>query len=155
MAAGKQVQQQQPAAGMSLLDLEDDYDATPKKSGLDEAEKENLRKAAGDANEKLDRLGKIRRERDEVLKDLKEKVRWSRPSRSGGATCSSDRSKMTMSRRYSCSTDGRKMSSRSSLRLSLRSSVRTKVGSRPPSKHQDQFCKSSKCSSDKSSGARE
>lgn len=72
MAAGKQVQQ--PAAGISLLDLEDDYGSTKTKSGLDDGEKDNLRQAVADATEKLDRLGKIRRERDEVLKDLKEKV---------------------------------------------------------------------------------
>jgi hypothetical protein len=74
IAAGKQAPEQ-PAANMSLLDLEDDYGApAPKKGGLDEAEKENLRKAVSEANEKLDRLNKITRERDEVLKDLKEKV---------------------------------------------------------------------------------
>lgn len=72
VSAGKQVQQ--PAAGMSLLDLEDDYGSGQSKSGLDEVEKENLRKAVAEATEKLDRLGKVRRERDEVLKDLKEKV---------------------------------------------------------------------------------
>lgn len=73
VAAGKQVQQ--PAAGISLLDLEDDYGSSSQpKSGLDEGEKDNLRQAVSDATEKLDRLGKIRRERDEVLKDLKEKV---------------------------------------------------------------------------------
>ena len=74
IAAGKQAPEQ-PAANMSLLDLEDDYGApAPKKDGLDEVEKENLRKAVSEANEKLDRLNKIMRERDEVLKDLKEKV---------------------------------------------------------------------------------
>jgi hypothetical protein len=41
---------------------------------LDDGEKENLKQAVADATEKLDRLGKVRRERDEVLKDLKEKV---------------------------------------------------------------------------------
>ncbi|WVQ79690.1 hypothetical protein IAT38_001790 [Cryptococcus sp. DSM 104549] len=56
---------------VSLLDLQDDVGG---KKGLDEGEKEGLKKAAGECKEKLDRLGKIRRERDEVLKDLKEKV---------------------------------------------------------------------------------
>jgi hypothetical protein len=74
IAAGKEAPQR-PADNMSLLDLEDDYGApAPKKGGLDEVEKENLRKAVSEANEKLDRLNKIMRERDEVLKDLKEKV---------------------------------------------------------------------------------
>lgn len=80
VAAGKQVQQ--PAAGISLLDLEDDYGSTQTKSGLDDGEKENLRQAVADATEKLDRLGKIRRERDEVLKDLKEKVSYRSESQS-------------------------------------------------------------------------
>lgn len=74
IAAGKQAPQH-PAANMSLLDLEDDYGVSePKKSGLDEGERENLRKAVSEATEKMDRMGKIRRERDEVLKDLKEKA---------------------------------------------------------------------------------
>ncbi|KAK4686602.1 hypothetical protein P7C73_g3526, partial [Tremellales sp. Uapishka_1] len=57
---------------ISLLDLDDEIGA-PKK-GLDGREKEELKKASGDAVERLDKLGKIRRERDEVLKDLKDKV---------------------------------------------------------------------------------
>lgn len=70
VAAGKQAPRVQP--GVSLLDLDDDVAAS--KSGLDAREKEELEKAIGDAQERLDRLGKIRRERDEVLKDLKDKV---------------------------------------------------------------------------------
>lgn len=70
VAAGKQAPRVQP--GVSLLDLDDDVGAT--KNGLDVREKEELEKAIGEAQEKLDRLGKIRRERDEVLKDLKDKV---------------------------------------------------------------------------------
>ncbi|WWC71341.1 uncharacterized protein I206_105295 [Kwoniella pini CBS 10737] len=57
--------------GISLLDLQEDVVL---KSGLAEAEKEELQKAISEASERLDRLGKISRERDEVLKDLKEKV---------------------------------------------------------------------------------
>ena len=71
VAAGKQ-----PALAadpsISLLDLQDDMPDS--KTGLDELERENLRTAVSEATEKLDRMGKIRRERDEVLKDLKEKV---------------------------------------------------------------------------------
>ncbi|ORY35828.1 BRO1-like domain-domain-containing protein [Naematelia encephala] len=69
VAAGKAPSQ--PPPGVSLLDLEEDVGS---KTGLAENEKEELRKAIGDASERLDRVGKIRRERDEVLKDLKEKV---------------------------------------------------------------------------------
>ncbi|WRT68646.1 uncharacterized protein IL334_005625 [Kwoniella shivajii] len=57
--------------GISLLDLQEDEGT---KKGLGDQEKEELKKAAADAGERLDRLGKIRRERDEVLKDLKEKI---------------------------------------------------------------------------------
>ncbi|WWC63541.1 uncharacterized protein I303_106144 [Kwoniella dejecticola CBS 10117] len=57
--------------GISLLDLQEEVGST---SGLADAEKEELKKAISEASERLDRLGKIRRERDEVLKDLKEKV---------------------------------------------------------------------------------
>ncbi|OCF40708.1 vacuolar protein-sorting protein BRO1 [Kwoniella heveanensis CBS 569] len=70
IAAGK-ASAPQLDRGVSLLDLDDDVGA---KKGLDEKEKEELRKAVADASERLDRLGKIRRERDEVLKDLKEKI---------------------------------------------------------------------------------
>jgi hypothetical protein len=68
-----------PAPSVSLLDLQEDVGS---KTGLDEKEKDDLRRAVEDARERLDRLGKIRRERDEVLKDLKEKVssRFSYPS---------------------------------------------------------------------------
>ena len=52
---------------VSLLDLEEP-------SSLPSDEKEAIAQAIRDARERLDRLGKIRRERDEVLKDLKEKV---------------------------------------------------------------------------------
>lgn len=69
VAAGKQAPT--TAHGESLLDLQDED--IPKK-GLSETEREELGRAVGDAQERLDRLGKIRRERDEVLKDLKEKV---------------------------------------------------------------------------------
>jgi len=62
VAAGSQ----QP--GVNLLDLDD----VP--SGLPSQEKQEILKSVLDAQERLDRLGKIRRERDEVLKDLKDKV---------------------------------------------------------------------------------
>ncbi|KAK8854590.1 hypothetical protein IAR55_003329 [Kwoniella newhampshirensis] len=58
--------------GISLLDLQEDEG--PNKRGPDDKEKEELKKAIDGATEKIDRLGKIRRERDEVLKDLKEKI---------------------------------------------------------------------------------
>ncbi len=51
-----------------------DDEGDTKVGGLDPQEKEELSKAISEAQEKLDRLSKIRRERDEVLKDLKEKV---------------------------------------------------------------------------------
>jgi hypothetical protein len=73
VAAGKQPAQAVDPS-ISLLDLQDDMPSSSAKAGLDDVEKENLRLAASEATEKLDRLGKIRRERDEVLKDLKEKV---------------------------------------------------------------------------------
>jgi hypothetical protein len=69
VAIGKQATSSAP--GESLLDLQDEEGP---KTGLGEAEKEDLSKAVGDAQERLDRLGKIRRERDDVLRDLKEKV---------------------------------------------------------------------------------
>ena len=55
-----------------MLDLQDEFTSN---SGLDGEEKNQLKKAASEAAEKLERLNKIRRERDDVLKDLKEKVR--------------------------------------------------------------------------------
>lgn len=70
VAAGKQVRPEDK--GLSLLDLQEDISAST--SGVDPREKEELTTAIRDASERLDRLGKIRRERDEVLKDLKEKV---------------------------------------------------------------------------------
>ncbi|WVF67616.1 hypothetical protein IAT40_002374 [Kwoniella sp. CBS 6097] len=70
IAAGK-TNPPQLDRGVSLLDLDEDVGNN---KGLDEKEKEELRKAVADASERLDRLGKIRRERDEVLKDLKEKI---------------------------------------------------------------------------------
>lgn len=60
-----------PDPNMSLLDLADDEQTRP---SLDAAEAEALRAAAKEASDKLDRLSKVRRERDEVLKDLKEKI---------------------------------------------------------------------------------
>ena len=59
------------APGTNLLDLEDDVEI---KAGLDEQEKAQLSTAVEDAREKMDRIRKIHRERDEVLRDLKEKV---------------------------------------------------------------------------------
>ncbi|KAK1927324.1 BRO1-like domain-containing protein [Papiliotrema laurentii] len=70
VAAGKSAPVPQP--GVSLLDLDEEVGGS--KSGLDEKEKEELEKAIAEAQERIDRLGKIRRERDEVLKDLKEKI---------------------------------------------------------------------------------
>jgi hypothetical protein len=75
VAAGKSAPVPQP--GVSLLDLDEEVGGS--KSGLDEKEKEELEKAIAEAQERIDRLGKIRRERDEVLKDLKEKVSHDRP----------------------------------------------------------------------------
>ena len=71
IAEGKQPAKP-PAPNFHLLDLQDEMPAT--QSDVSEAEKDELRKAVAGATEKLDRLGKIRRERDEVLRDLKEKV---------------------------------------------------------------------------------
>ncbi|RSH81673.1 bck1-like resistance to osmotic shock [Apiotrichum porosum] len=70
VAAGKNKVAEVPA-GMSLLDLEDEEQV---KQRMDAGEQEELRKAVAEATEKLDRLTKIRHERDEVLKDLKEKI---------------------------------------------------------------------------------
>lgn len=56
---------------VSLLDLDDEE--TDKKA-LGQEERNALRKAVDDGREKLDRLKKIGAERDEVLRDLKEKV---------------------------------------------------------------------------------
>jgi hypothetical protein len=59
---------------MSLLDLDDEYGPPPPKPGMTQAEKDTLARAISEANEKITRLGKVRAERDEVLRDLKEKV---------------------------------------------------------------------------------
>ncbi|WOO83221.1 Vacuolar protein-sorting protein BRO1 [Vanrija pseudolonga] len=71
VAAGKDKPAPEVPAGMSLLDLQDDDASTPQ---MGEAEREELRKLANEVSEKLERLHKIRHERDTVLKDLKEKV---------------------------------------------------------------------------------
>jgi hypothetical protein len=71
VAAGKNKPAAPVPEGMSLLDLQDEE--TPK-AGLNAAEEDELRKAIKEVSERLDRLSKIRRERDEVLKDLKEKI---------------------------------------------------------------------------------
>lgn len=71
VAAGKDKPAPEVPAGMSLLDLQDDDASTPQ---MGEAEREELRRLAGEVSEKLERLHKIRHERDTVLKDLKEKV---------------------------------------------------------------------------------
>lgn len=63
---------QQRAIQGSLLDL--DEGGMGGSGGLDEGEREKARAGIASIREKLDRLGKIRKERDEVLKDLKEKV---------------------------------------------------------------------------------
>lgn len=52
----------------NLLDFDDSQ------AELDVADKKELGEAMRDVQERLDRLSKIRRERDDVLKDLKEKV---------------------------------------------------------------------------------
>lgn len=52
----------------NLLDFDDSQ------AELDVADKKGLGEAMRDVQERLDRLSKIRRERDDVLKDLKEKV---------------------------------------------------------------------------------
>lgn len=66
---------------MSLLDLDDEEPAKEPigGNGLDNEEKEQIKKALQEARDKLDRLGRVRGERDEVLKDLKEKVRLTTP----------------------------------------------------------------------------
>ncbi|AAW44609.1 hypothetical protein CNG02100 [Cryptococcus deneoformans JEC21] len=56
---------------VSLLDLDDEE---VDRKALGQEEKDALRKAVDDGREKLDRLKKIRAERDEVLRDLKEKI---------------------------------------------------------------------------------
>jgi len=66
IASGKQVQR-----NVDLLDLDDSAESG---ASLSSAETEALALAVSDATSRLDRLGKIRRERDDVLKDLKEKV---------------------------------------------------------------------------------
>jgi len=72
--AAKKQSAQQSSVGISLLDLDDEYGHAPPKAGLDSAEKAILNTAITNATEMLGRLGKIRAERDDVLKDLKEKV---------------------------------------------------------------------------------
>jgi hypothetical protein len=74
VAAGKQARPED--RGQSLLDLQEDMSTTT--SGMDPSEKEQLTQAINDASERLERLGKIRKERDDVLKDLKGKVRHGR-----------------------------------------------------------------------------
>ena len=59
-------------SGTSLLDLDDNI--TAPKGGLEEHERAELSKAISEVQQRLDRLGKLRRERDDVLKDLKDKV---------------------------------------------------------------------------------
>ncbi|TXT08860.1 hypothetical protein VHUM_02988 [Vanrija humicola] len=71
VAAGRDKPAEEVPAGMSLLDLQDDDASTPQ---MGEAEREELRKNASEVSEKLDRLHKIRQERDTVLKDLKDKI---------------------------------------------------------------------------------
>lgn len=61
----------QVPAGVSLLDLQEDDEP---KSGLVSKEREELKALAVEAQNKLERLRKVCKERDEVLKDLKEKV---------------------------------------------------------------------------------
>ena len=95
IAAGKQAPSQ--AASVNLLDLQDELGPS---TSLGEAEREGLSKALGDAQERLDRLAKIRRERDEVLKDLKEKV--SGIDLIARTVLIASRSKMTMSLLFSC-----------------------------------------------------
>jgi len=72
VAAGKNKPAAPVPEGMSLLDLQDEETVKPP---MDAAEQEEVRKAAKDVTDRLDRLNKIRRERDDVLKQLKEKVR--------------------------------------------------------------------------------
>lgn len=78
VAAGKK--QEMPKKpedrGLSLLDLDDEEPVkqTSGGSGVASEEKEQINKALQEARDKLDRLGRVRGERDEVLKDLKEKV---------------------------------------------------------------------------------
>ncbi|WVN86165.1 uncharacterized protein L203_101326 [Cryptococcus depauperatus CBS 7841] len=56
---------------MSLLDIDEDLG---QKKSLGEGEREALKRAVQEGGDKLERLSKIRKERDEVLKDLKEKI---------------------------------------------------------------------------------
>ncbi|KAL1405795.1 bck1-like resistance to osmotic shock [Vanrija albida] len=71
VAAGKDRPAPEVPEGMSLLDLQDDEQSTPQ---MGKAEREELRKLAQEVTEKLERLNKVRHERDTVLKDLKEKI---------------------------------------------------------------------------------
>ena len=57
------------SARLNLLDVE------VAEEELDEREKDDLRNVIAELQERVDRIEKVRRERDEVLKDLKEKVR--------------------------------------------------------------------------------
>jgi hypothetical protein len=130
----------QPAANLSLLDLEDDYGTPAPKSGLDAAEKENIRQAYVEAVEKVDRLRRVTTEMQEVMKDLKEKVSHALlvPS------VLMIRSKRMMCHLYSCSIVAVRVSSRNFLRRNLRNSDRTKVDSLLAIKPLSLFCKSSK-----------
>jgi hypothetical protein len=62
-AAGKDA-----SARLNLLDVD------VAEEELDDREREDLQGIIGELQERVDRLDKVRRERDEVLKDLKEKV---------------------------------------------------------------------------------
>lgn len=68
----------------SLLDLDDG--GISGSGGMDEREKEEARAGIESLRDKLDRLGKIRKERDEVLKDLKDKVSFTCMHRSNQLT---------------------------------------------------------------------
>ena len=132
VAAGRQAPVQ---SGVSLLDLDDEVGS---KSGLDEREKQELEKAISDAQERLDRLGKVRRERDEVLKDLKDKVSFHGDS-------ADDRYKMMMCPTFFYSIADLKMSSPNFSQASSRSSSRSKVVWLRRSKPQNRSCKSWRC----------
>lgn len=69
-AAGKD-----PSARLNLLDVD------VAQEELDDREREDLQNVIAELQERVDRMDKVRRERDEVLKDLKEKA--SPPGRPG------------------------------------------------------------------------
>jgi len=65
-----------PGATPSLLDLDDNPYSPSSATPLSPDSITTLGQIISSTHQHLDRLGKVRRERDQVLKDLKEKVSW-------------------------------------------------------------------------------